>query len=324
MKIFVPKYRNDMPPENPWLLNKMMVEVSAFDLPRVIGFWQSVSSVENFIDAGTFFRTNTQEVCQHTTKELSLEPFLRRSHFVIHAGSQSGNERCSDVLAEAAYNAGKLVAQHGGNLWNGGGTGGLMKTSLDGFKDEAKKNPRPDQYSIQVIPADFVVGVKSTNGFHPKNEGLSDITDAAIIMPHFPTRRELLGSRCAAALSLAGSIGSLDEWSMIAVDIKTGLSDTNLYAINTYVQALGGGFYDDLRRQLGGFVKCGLLDKEVLKTLHFKETPEQAFADLMPKLKQKNATPDQVYDDYCKLHHVSPGIPMKGMPSTPSDSPNLI
>ncbi len=162
---------------------------------------------------------------------------------------------------------------------------------------------------IQIIPSEFVRGVESINGLCPANEGLCRATDAAIVMPDFMTRRELLDSRCVAAITCPGGTGSLDEWSDILAHIKTGLRGLRLYTINPHIEALGYGYYDPLRRAVQSFVNCGFESPTTLDHVHFMETAARAFEDLMPKLRQEGQTPDQTYAAYCERHNVAPGVP---------------
>ncbi len=289
----------------------MLVEIDERDLKNVIAYWRALDKMAEFQSVADFFVRNIKEVCERSPQKQTLEPFLRRPHITAHAGAKNGAEHCRDTVREAAYSTGRLVAFHGFNLWYGGGQEGLMGCLIQGFNDELKQIERkPDQYSVQIIPSEFVLGVTSTNGLHPVNEGLCNVTDAAIVMPDFVTRRELLDSRCVAAITCPGGTGSLDEWSDMVVHIKTGLRHMHLYTLNPYIDALGCGYYDQLRLAVQSFVRCGLESQTTFDHIHFKETAEGVFGDLMPKLRERSLAPDQVYAAYCDRHRVSPwGIP---------------
>ncbi len=307
MKIFVPKYRQDMPPEDFWRFIGMFVEVSEQNLrERVIPFWQEHAKAK-YEDPDVYFRQNIKNICER--KKYTLEPFFRRPSITIHAASTLGNDK---IFADTAYNAGKSVAREGFNLWYGGGKNGLMGKAVAGFIDERERiGALPDQYAIQVIPGDFVLGVTSVNGMRPENEGLCCVTDAALVMPHFVTRREILDGRCAASVTCPGGLGTANEWTDMATGEKVGTQAIPFYTINVQIGEDGERYWDWLRRGMDVMAKCGFLNPDFIKRTRFVNTPEEALEDLMVKLKKENATPSEVYKAYCTENKVEPGVPMR-------------
>ena len=318
MKIFVPNYRHTLPHINSEILAFMMAEIFREDLSKAIDHWSRLDKGIGTTNASDFFVTSVRDILRTTPPKSTLEPFLRRPHIVVHGGSKEGTEHSKDQLGDLAERTGKLVASNGFSLWYGGGSKGLMGRIIKGFADEVKKSDgRDDQYSLQIVPSEFVFGVKSATGMKASNEGLCESTDAAIIMPDFVTRLELLSSRCAAAITCPGGSGTLNEWSHILVHNKTGLRDIPLYTLNPLMKKSQKGYYDFLLAHMESTVEHGQESSLALDfiTKGVRKTPEKIFEDLMLRLEQGHATPDQVYAEYCQDNHVKPGIPKQRKPS---------
>lgn len=294
----------------------MLVEITEEDLrENVIPFWQKIDAKTNFKNIDRVFNQNIKRICGTGPCKDTLEPFLRRQHLVIHAGSAYGSDSCRDVVRKATFDTAFLAAKYGFNIWYGGGKSGLMGEIAHGFDAGIEEFGRlPDQYSIQIIPADFVLGVKSANGLRPKNEGLCDTTDAAIVMPDLATRRELLDSRCTAAITCPGGIGSLDEWTDVVTKIKTGIGGMLAYAVSPYIEEFNCSFYDPLKSCIDFTIKTGFLSDDIYKYSKFVDSPQKVFEDMMPYLESKNITPNQVYTSYCKAHGIVATVPSKQNP----------
>ncbi|MGB9152064.1 MAG: LOG family protein [Alphaproteobacteria bacterium] len=316
MKIFVPKFRHHMPHMDPEILTSMFVEINRKALDGVLDHWEKMDSVSSPMAPAEFFSAHVKDVCARKPKKNTLEPFLRRPHVTLHGGSKEGSGVGRDIFIEGAYKSGYIAAQNGFNMWYGGGDTGLMGQFANGFNDAIKIHGRlPDQYLIQIIPSQFVRGVKSIGGLKPANEGLCDITDAAIIMPDFDTRLHLLNSRCAAAVTNPGGSGSLEELAGIMRLIKTGLKETLLYISNPHIpDKYYDGYYDLLKLHVERTVERGLENPGLLARVHYKATVEEIYQDLMLKLAATNATPNEVYAAYCTQNRARPGIPKRKSP----------
>ncbi len=253
-----------------------------------------------------FFSAGAKQACSHPTSKNALEPYLRRPHITLHCGAKEGSDQTGPLAKKIMYDAGVLVAQHGFNLWYGGGDVGLMGAAHKGFKDGIQHHRYPDQYSVQICPAPFVYGVTSANGMRPANEGLAKNSDVAIVMPDFVTRRELLSSKCAAAFSGIGGVGTIDEITDILVHIKTGLRPTNIYILNPHVPELGRGYWDPFRDLIVGFIKCAFESPKTLDHVNFKPSPEAAMQHLMEKLDTLSQNPHTVYQEYCRERDITP------------------
>lgn len=306
MKVFVPRFQQDFPQPNDAVLNVMFAEIDERDLRAVVEAWKKLRNLQNRDDIKLSLRTSMKEICAHPTKKHALAPYLLRPHITLHGGSQVGNELCRDMALESTRELGHLVARNGFNLWYGGGDTGLMGEIQKGFLEQAAVHRFPDQYVIQISPAPFVFkGEKSLNGLRPKNEGLSQNSDIAIVLPEFAPRRHMLDimlGRDDAAITSFGAMGSMDEITDIAAHIKTGLIDTNQYILNMRVPALGGGFWDPLKQQFQNFVRLGFQDQKSIDILIFLPTPSEIFDHLMAKLNGEGRNPHQVYEQRLKQY----------------------
>ncbi len=310
MKIFVPSYRQIIPAKHSWMFTKWMVEVSESDLRNyVIPHWKKIDTSKDIHEVNRLFKMSLEDVCGCKLERGTLDPFIRRDALTIHAGASSGNESFAPAFLKTAFTTGFLTAKYGWNLTYGGGNTGGMGEAARGFYAGINAFGRhEDQYSVQVIPADFVLSVQSLNGLRPNNEGLCSTTDAALVMPDFMTRRYILDHRCVAAITCPGSLGSLDEWSDIAVAIKTGLSTVKLYTLNPYIEQLGCRFYDPLKQQIENSIKCGLQKPDIYDYLKFMETPEDAHKHLMTEQGKTRATPEQKYRARKQRFGFTPGV----------------
>ena len=309
MKIFVPAGRYVLLPQDPKKLSSIMVEVPYNDLGKINHHWKQTNMEGTPSGISDIFTPCVSETFKRNVIHGTFEPFLRRPHIVLHGGSKDGADHCKDQFAELAEAVGRLVAANGFCLWYGGSKEGLMGGFIKGFKDVLENNgPRDDQYSVQVLPSGFVFAGERAHGMRASNEGLSHNTDAAIIVPDFVTRLELLSSRSAAAITCPGGSGTLNEWSHVLVHDKTGLRDIPLYTLNPLMGGSQEGYYDFLLAFMEKTVEHGLESGPALDfiTRGIRQTPEQIFKDLMQRLERSNALPDQVYKAYCEKNSVKP------------------
>jgi len=299
MKIYVPKHQHLMPqasPENPHILSDLLVEIDRRDLRKIILHWGLWENYTKETDPSALWQS-VKQICTHPIRNGSIEqmPFLWRPAITVHCGSKSGSLGFRDIFLRNMREAGALIAKRGFNLWYGGGDAGLMGETMNGYKDELKKKRFPHQYSVQVVPGDFVLGVESKNGRRPANEGLGSLSDVAIVMPDFVRRRDLLDSICVAAISGPGGAGTKDEMFDVMVHYKTGKRNTLLYLLNPFIPDLGHGYYDHLLQHFEVEIFCGLEKRENLDCLTVMDSPWEIMADLMKRLDSMGKNPHEVF-----------------------------
>ncbi|MFA5041345.1 MAG: LOG family protein [Bdellovibrionales bacterium] len=313
MKIFVPIFRDLIPPKHPEMFVNRMVEVSEDDLKNlVIPHWKKIDTTKDIYGVSRLYNMSIEEVCGHSVEYGTLDQYIRRPAFTVHAAALPGNESCAEQFDNLAYKTGFLAAKYGWNFCNGGGIAekGGMGMSAKGFADGLKKNGRAeDQYSMQIVPSDLIV-VDSKNGFRPPNEGLRLKSDVALVFPDFMMRLYILDSLCEAAASLCGSLGTLNEITDIAVSFKIGAKDKNFrfYILNPHVPLLKGKFFDPLKKQIENPIKCGIQDPKVRKHFRFMKTPEGIFKNLMTNLEKNESTPEQKYQARKEKYRFTPGV----------------
>ncbi len=76
--------------------------------------------------------------------------------------------------------------------------------------------------------------------------------------------------RASVIVVLAGGIGTLNEWSDIVRMKKNGEQDKTTIVVNT------NGFYDGLKIQLERMFTEGFLREDVMRSVHFADTPGEA------------------------------------------------
>jgi uncharacterized protein (TIGR00730 family) len=288
MKIYVPRLQHFSPkatPDNPHILADMLVEIDYSDLENIIRYWNLAANYTKDTDPCTLWRS-VKHVCKHRIKNGSIgsKPFLWRPAITVHCGSQNDADQCKVLFAESMKEVGRLIAENGYNLWYGGGNIGLMGITLEGFNEQLKQKRYRHQYSIQVIPGNFVIGVQSKNGLHPANEGLGTLSDVAIVTPDFVARRDLLDSICTVAIPGPGGIGTKDEIFDVLVHNKTGLRNTLLYLLDLKSPKTGRGCYHYLRMQLEDDIINGIAKTEHLNCIQFMGSPQEIFAALKEKI----------------------------------------
>lgn len=299
MQIFVPRYRHTAPHTQPAVLNEIFVAIDPDNLADVMKKWVTLDALQG-IDPKSFFKSNIVNDLGIPAKKRCLMPYLLRPHITVHAGAKPGAPEFSEFMHEKMFRIGELVAIHGFNLWTGGGGTGLMKSTNDGFTSKQRELKHPDQFSIQVIPAAFYNGTMGQqNGLKAFiNEDITDNSDVAIVMPDFVTRRELLDSHCAAAITGFGGTGTLDELTDIMVHIKTGLRSIRSYLLDMPLPGDEEGYYKPIKDLLAHFVRAGLESTATRDHLNFMPNPEAIFEHLMIALDQDGYLPEIGYQEH--------------------------
>lgn len=298
LKIYIPRHHYMLPrvsPENPHILADMLVEIDPRDLKTVISHWSLWENYTKDSDPSVFFQS-AKYLCKHPIKNggIAAKPFLWRPIITAHCGSFSGYNHCTEYFVTAMKEVGARIAMNGYNFMYGGGNSGLMGAALRGFTEQLQKQRFEGQYSIQVVPGDFVLGVQSKNGLKPANEGLGTSSDVAIIMPEFVMRRDVLDGMCLAAIAGPGGIGSHDETFDCLDQVKIGKRNTLLFLLNLPIKN-GLCYYDNLIRQIEVDVECGMAKPEHLLLLNHFKTPEEVFVSLNEMTKTRGFDPHDVY-----------------------------
>lgn len=278
MKIYVPRFQHHLPittTGNPCILADMLVQVDGRDLRNIIETWRLADNYTGQSDPCVLTRS-LKDVCKYPVRPVTIgkAPFLWRPSITAHGGAREGAGHCKAALKRVAIRTGVYLAKAGYNLMMGGaGPTGVMHDVNEGYQRQLKKKRFPNQFSIQIVPSEFVFGVRAVNGNRPKNEGLSKDFDVTVVLPSFAVRREMLDSYCVAAVTAPGGTGTLDEFSDVLVHAKTGQRPTKAYVLNTHIKKMGCGYYDPLITMLQGFVDCGQASPNDLECFTVVKTP---------------------------------------------------
>ena len=149
---------------------------------------------------------------------------------------------------------GRLIAEHKYTLIFGGGDEGLMHVLADTVHQGGAKVVGVIRAPIQhkaYKDADEIVVVEDA---HKMNIGLIERADAIFV--------------------LIGGIGTLNELTEIVRMKKNGEQNKLVVIVNT------DHFYDGLKQQLERMNKEGFLRKDVMESVLFVETTEEAMAKL--------------------------------------------
>lgn len=285
MKYFVPQYQHIIPYTT---FNKLdafansLIEITPQDLSPVLNHWEHFEEYyHQSLPKDVFFRSS-DEVCSCPAEPLSTATanFLWRPGITVHCGSWDATEELRVLLKQT----GSMIAKLGFNLWYGGGDSGLMGEAFNGFNEEVQKHRFENQVSIQVIPAPFIRGIKSQNGLTPKNEGLTAVSDAVIVLPTFSSRRDLLNRINKTIISAPGSFGTLDEMAGVLTDIKTGLLAPKLSTLDPYMMREGrkepSTFYAPLWKLVRTQIDSNLQSDSIWSQFGIKNTVEELAKDI--------------------------------------------
>lgn len=308
MKIFVQRYPAQEVQEDHKITSAMLAEIQQ---DHLFPFLQSVRRIEqDYETVAEYFRAGVHEILETGYIKDSFEPFLRRPHITVFCGSRPGNEDCAVLFKDLAEETGRQIQQSGHDFWYGGGDSGLMGSTNNGFINARNLNNNlSDQYSVQVIPSKFVVpppvlGKK----VRPANEGLSNCSDAAVIINSFSSRREFLSNRSTAFIGLPGAPGTFEELFGVITANKTGLRDIPVFIVNPRLPN-GRNFYDSMIEQIETYIECGLDRRETYNNVHFVTEPQEAFAILHQQQSAAGTLPETLYRAYCAEHGVKPTVP---------------
>lgn len=285
MEIYVPQCQNIAPYTSfrqPDAFANSLIKIAPKDLAPVLNHWEHFEEYYHpSLPRDVFFRSS-DEVCSSPAKPISAATasFLWRPGITVHCGSWDATEDLHTLLKQT----GRMIAKSGFNLWYGGGDSGLMGAAFKGFNEEVKKHRYAGQASIQVIPAPFIRGVKSQNGLSPKNEGLTAVSDAVIVLPTFSSRRDLLNRMNQTIISAPGSFGTLDEMAGVLTDIKTGLLDPKLYVLDPYIKTDGqtkpSTFYTPLWNLVRTQIDSNLQSNSIWSQFGIKNTVKELAKDI--------------------------------------------
>ena len=145
---------------------------------------------------------------------------------------------------------GRLIAEHKHTLVFGGGDEGLMHIIAETVHQNDARVVGVIRKQIQdkaYKEADEIIVVEDA---HKMNLGLIERADVIII--------------------LIGGIGPLNELTAVVRMKKNAEKDLQTIIVNT------DHFYDGLKQQLERMSGEGFIKEEVMKTVHFVDTPEEA------------------------------------------------
>lgn len=144
----------------------------------------------------------------------------------------------------------RLIAKHKHTLVFGGGDEGLMHV----LADTAHRNGA------------FVIGVISAR---MRDIRYKDADEMHVVKDSHEMNLGLI-ARADAVVVLTGGIGTLDELMALVRMKKNGEQDKPTIVVNT------DHFYDGLKQQLQRMTDEGFLKKEVMDSVYFANTPEEA------------------------------------------------
>lgn len=147
----------------------------------------------------------------------------QKSGIAVYCASSSNIDK---AYFEAADELGRLIAQAGATLVNGGGKAGLMGATTNGALSAGGK-------AIGVIP-DFMVDAGLC---HPS------LTER-IVVRSMHERKATMASLCRGVIALPGGVGTLDELAEMMAWRKLHLFDGPVVILNI------NGFYDPLLQWL--------------------------------------------------------------------------
>ena len=175
----------------------------------------------------------------------------------------------SNVLAQgyldAAYDAGKLLAQHGHTLVYGGGAQGVMGAAARGAHENSGR-------VIGVAPSFFHV-----DGI------LYDQCDEFIYTETMRERKGIMDEKAEGFLLAPGGIGSFEEFFEILTLKQLGRDDRAIVLLNTL------GAFDAMLRMLEELAERRFMSKNCLELYFVADTPEQAMEYLAGYVAQKGS-----------------------------------
>ena len=164
----------------------------------------------------------------------------------------ASHEDIDSRYKEAAEQTGRLIAESGYDLVNGGGKAGLMRASIDGALSAGGR-------TVGVLP-EFMV----RRGWqHP---GLSEM----IIASDMHDRKTRMASLASAVIAFPGGCGTLEELLEIITWRKLGLFSGPVVILNTL------GFYDPLITMLEKAIESNFMFPAHRRLWQVASTPEEA------------------------------------------------
>ena len=156
----------------------------------------------------------------------------------------------ADTYTKAAEQLATLIAAHKHTLVFGGGDEGLMHVIADTAKRSGGRVIGVIREQIKAKAykdADEMIVVKDAREM---NRGLIERGDAIVV--------------------LVGGIGTLNELTDVLRMIKNGLLKKPVVVVNT------NRFYEGLKQQLLEMESEGFIQADVVNSLHFADTPDEA------------------------------------------------
>jgi hypothetical protein len=155
----------------------------------------------------------------------------------------ASSQNIDKAYFDAAIEVGRLAAQNGIAVVNGGGKMGLMGAVNQGAIEAGGE-------TIGVIPQ-FMV----ERGWHHPSLSRLEVTDS------MHTRKELMAKLATGVIALPGGVGTLDELMEIICWRQLGLFSGNIVILNV------GGYYDNLIAMLRTATEGGFMRPDHLQNL---------------------------------------------------------
>jgi hypothetical protein len=155
----------------------------------------------------------------------------------------ASSQNIDKAYFDAAIEIGRLAAQNGIAVVNGGGKMGLMGAVNQGAIEAGGE-------TIGVIPQ-FMV----ERGWHHPSLSRLEVTDS------MHTRKELMAKLATGVIALPGGVGTLDELMEIICWRQLGLFSGNIVILNV------GGYYDNLIAMLRTATEGGFMRPDHLQNL---------------------------------------------------------
>lgn len=166
----------------------------------------------------------------------------------VFCGSKNGN---LPQYAEAAGILGAVLAERNITIIYGGGSAGLMGSVADAALRSGGK-------VVGIIPKLLVE-------WEVAHRHLTEL----IVCDDMHRRKQMIYSRCDAAIILPGGFGTLDELFEVLTWNQLTIHDKEILVLNT------SGFYDPLLLHLAHLKESGFLYEGAYEKLHVMNTPQE-------------------------------------------------
>ncbi len=169
----------------------------------------------------------------------------------------ASSKNAPDVYRRAAYDMGRLIAEHGLGMVFGAGKAGLMGEAARGASSVGGEiiGVIPRKLNIEGIYFEGCTERIQTETMHERKATMERLSDAYI--------------------ALAGGFGTIEELMEVLTLKQLGYFDCPIVLLNTC------GYYNDLIAQLRTCVERGFTNVEYLKLYHIASDPGDAMGYIL-------------------------------------------